>query len=57
MALRLTTIHRWCVTGTPIQRGLEDLYGLIKFVGISPVDNSLIWKHAIENPDRLLIGL
>jgi len=25
MALRLQAKHRWCVTGTPIQRALHDL--------------------------------
>ncbi len=23
MALRLTSVNRWCVSGTPVQRGLE----------------------------------
>ena len=34
MALHLNTTHRWCVTGTPIRRGLEDVYGLLKFLKV-----------------------
>ncbi len=35
MALKVSSRHKWCVTGTPIgKNGLDDLYGLIKFLGI-----------------------
>jgi E3 ubiquitin-protein ligase SHPRH len=50
MALQLTTRHRWCVTGTPVQRGLEDLYGLFLFLQASPFDNKFWWHNAIQTP-------
>ncbi len=35
MALRLHTVHRWCVSGTPIWKGqLDDLYGLLVFLQV-----------------------
>lgn len=35
MALRLNTVHRWCVSGTPIWKGqLDDLYGLLVFLQV-----------------------
>lgn len=31
MAARITSCHRWCVTGTPIgPGGLDDVHGLLK---------------------------
>eukprot|EP00039_Didymoeca_costata_P005103 m.78508 g.78508 ORF g.78508 m.78508 type:complete len:1629 (+) comp12675_c0_seq1:179-5065(+) len=36
MALRLKCQNRWCVTGTPIGRGLDDLYGLVNFLALDP---------------------
>ena len=49
MALRLKTIHRWCVSGTPIWKGqLDDLYGLLVFLQAAPYDRRSWWRHAIE---------
>lgn len=50
MALHLETHYRWCVTGTPIQRGLEDLYGLFLFLKAAPFDDRFWWTKSIQNP-------
>ncbi|CAK9139795.1 unnamed protein product [Ilex paraguariensis] len=50
MALRLHGKHRWCITGTPIQRKLEDLYGLLRFLKASPFDVIRWWTEVIRDP-------
>uniref|UniRef100_UPI00358FB451 E3 ubiquitin-protein ligase SHPRH isoform X2 n=1 Tax=Myxine glutinosa TaxID=7769 RepID=UPI00358FB451 len=50
MALRLSAVNRWCVTGTPVQRGLEDLYGLILFLGRDPYLVRHWWERLIYQP-------
>ncbi|XP_069742136.1 E3 ubiquitin-protein ligase SHPRH isoform X2 [Narcine bancroftii] len=50
MCLRLTAINRWCVTGTPVQRGLEDLYGLILFLGVDPYCVKRWWDQLLYQP-------
>ena len=48
MALKLNTVHRWCVTGTPISRGLEDLYGLFTFLRSVAVGcASVVWPFHV----------
>jgi SNF2 family DNA or RNA helicase len=49
MACRLVATHRWCVSGTPIGRhGLEDLYGLMVFLGQRPYNERHWWKKAVD---------
>ncbi|CAK9136717.1 unnamed protein product [Ilex paraguariensis] len=50
MALRLHGKHRWCITGTPIQRKLDDLYGLLRFLEASPFDVLRWWTEVIRDP-------
>ncbi|KAK9741867.1 hypothetical protein RND81_03G134600 [Saponaria officinalis] len=50
MALRLHTRHRWCITGTPIQRKLDDLYYLLRFLKADPFDVFRRWTEVIREP-------
>ncbi|XP_041108304.1 E3 ubiquitin-protein ligase SHPRH [Polyodon spathula] len=52
MALRLRAINRWCVSGTPVQRGLEDLYGLVLFLGVDPYWVKHWWEQLLYRPYR-----
>ncbi|XP_048210202.1 E3 ubiquitin-protein ligase SHPRH isoform X2 [Perognathus longimembris pacificus] len=50
MAQRLTGINRWCISGTPVQRGLEDLFGLVVFLGIEPYCIRHWWIRLLYRP-------
>jgi len=51
MALRLVTENRWCVTGTPIGgHGLEDLYGLLLFLGHDPYKDRFWFVNCLKKP-------
>ena len=47
---RIDATRRWCVTGTPMQNGIQDLYSLIKFLNHQPWSVPLWWNRAIKKP-------
>ncbi len=50
----LKAARRWCVTGTPIQNRLLDLYSLFKFLGCFPFDVADQFKLHISRDGRSL---
>jgi hypothetical protein len=50
MACDLVSKYRWCVTGTPVLRGLSDIEGLMTFLRVPLFCEKLYWKSRIEQP-------
>ena len=50
MARRLSSVNRWCVTGTPIGKSLNDIHGLLMFLGIDPWSVEEWWKICLYLP-------
>jgi len=45
--------RRWCVTGTPIQNSLEDVFALLKFLRHEPWCESGFWKAAVSDVTKI----
>ncbi|XP_047955355.1 DNA repair protein RAD5B [Salvia hispanica] len=49
-AFALTSYCRWCLTGTPLQNNLEDLFSLLCFLHVEPWCNWAWWNKLIQKP-------
>ncbi|BEJ17181.1 hypothetical protein CspHIS471_0605820 [Cutaneotrichosporon sp. HIS471] len=47
-ACQLTAKFRWCLTGTPIQNNVEELYSLFKFLRAKPLDNWQVFRSRVS---------
>ncbi|KZT54699.1 hypothetical protein CALCODRAFT_519207 [Calocera cornea HHB12733] len=46
----LVADRRICLTGTPVQNKLDDVYALIKFIRLQPFDDKAMWTEYIGGP-------
>uniref|UniRef100_A0A0D9VGJ6 RING-type domain-containing protein n=1 Tax=Leersia perrieri TaxID=77586 RepID=A0A0D9VGJ6_9ORYZ len=49
-AAALIADRRWCLTGTPIQNNLEDIYSLFRFLRVEPWRNWALWHKLVQKP-------
>ncbi|KAK6749536.1 hypothetical protein RB195_001882 [Necator americanus] len=42
--------YHWCVSGTPLSKSVNDLFGLISSIGLFPYYIDAIWEHYFFNP-------
>jgi E3 ubiquitin-protein ligase SHPRH len=50
MALQLHAHKRWCITGTPVRRSVDDLESLVRFLRFEPFCEPEIWRKWLIRP-------
>lgn len=46
-AWKLRGERKWCITGTPIQNTMEDVFPLLRFIGVKPYGNYEWWNKEV----------
>ncbi|KAG5448515.1 E3 ubiquitin-protein ligase shprh [Clonorchis sinensis] len=50
MMSRIDAVHRWCITGTPAEKSIDDLYGLFSFLRFEPFSIAHYWHSLLYQP-------
>nr|CAD7260465.1 unnamed protein product [Timema shepardi] len=50
MARKVPAVHRWAITGTPMQKSINDLFGLLQFLGLDPYNEQRWWQTLLYEP-------
>jgi len=53
----LSARFRWCLTGTPYQNTVDDVYSLVKFLRIPPFNDWGYWRERITTPSKTKMSL
>lgn len=48
VAREIPRVNAWCVTGTPVRKEIDDLYGLLLFLRYEPFCQKEVWKRMIS---------
>jgi E3 ubiquitin-protein ligase SHPRH len=48
VAREIPRVNAWCVTGTPVRKDVDDLYGLLMFLRYEPFCNKQVWNNMVR---------